>query len=72
MLLAVALNSATIFINIVGTNTIWDRFIIDFPLGILTVIITILYACIFSKFLLAIRQLSSAAGWKNIKSSLLL
>ena len=38
----VALNSTTIFINIVGTKAILDNFIFDFPLGVLTVIITVL------------------------------
>ena len=42
MLFAVALDSATIFINIVGTKAILDSFIFDFPLGISTVIITVL------------------------------
>jgi len=41
MLFLVALNSATIFINIVGTSTIWDSFIFDFLVGVLTVIVTI-------------------------------
>ena len=39
--LAVALDSATIFINMVGTNAIWDSFIFDFPVGVSTVIVTV-------------------------------
>ena len=42
MSFAVALDSAIIFINIVSTKATSDSFIFDFPLGILTVIITIL------------------------------
>ena len=42
MLFAVALDSATIFINIVGTKAILNSFIFNFPLGVLIVIITIL------------------------------
>ena len=42
MSFAVALNSATIFINIVGTKAILDSFIFDFLLGVLIVIITVL------------------------------
>ena len=42
MLFIVALNNATIFINIVGTKAILNSFIFSFPLGVLTVIITVL------------------------------
>jgi len=41
MSLSVALDSATIFINMVGTSATWDSFIFDFPVGILTVIVTV-------------------------------
>ena len=44
MSLLVALESATIFINIVGTSAIWDSFIFNFPVGISTVMVTIPYA----------------------------
>ena len=37
----VALDSATIFINMVGTKAILNSFIFDFLLGVLIVIITI-------------------------------
>ena len=43
MSLLVALKSAIIFINIVGTSTIWDSFIFNFPVGVLTVMVTIPY-----------------------------
>ena len=55
MSLAVALNSATIFIKKVSTSAIQDSFISFFPVGVLTVIITILQACIISKFPSVIR-----------------
>ena len=42
MSFTVALDSTTIFINMVGTKAILDSFIFDFLLGILIVIITIL------------------------------
>ena len=42
MSFAVALNSTTIFINIVGTKAILNSFIFNFPLGVSTVIITVL------------------------------
>jgi len=41
MLFLVALKSAIIFMNIVGTSAIWDSFIFDFPVGVLTVMVTI-------------------------------
>jgi len=41
MLLLVALKSATIFVKKVGISAIWDSFIFDFLVGILTVIITV-------------------------------
>ena len=41
MLLLVALKSAIIFINIVGTSAIWDSFIFNFLVGILIVMVTI-------------------------------
>ena len=41
MSLAVALNSTTIFIKKVGASATWDSFILDFPVGVSTVIITI-------------------------------
>ena len=42
MSLLVALNSTIIFIKKVGTSATWDSFILDFPVGILIVIVTIL------------------------------
>jgi len=36
-----ALKSAIIFVNIVGTSAIWDSFIFDFLVGVLIVIVTI-------------------------------
>ena len=42
MSFAVALDSATIFINMVGTKATLNSFIFDFLLGILIVIVTIL------------------------------
>ncbi len=42
--LLIALNSATIFMKKVGTSAIQDSFILDFLVGILTVIVTILQA----------------------------
>ena len=50
MSLLVALKSATIFVNIVDTSAIWDSFIFNFLVGILTVMVTIPKAYIFSKF----------------------
>ena len=41
MSLLVALKSAIIFVNIVGTSAIWDSFIFNFPVGVLIVIVTI-------------------------------
>ena len=41
MSLLVALKSAIIFINIVGTSAIWDSFIFNFLVGVLIVIVTI-------------------------------
>ena len=41
MSLSVALKSAIIFINMVSTSAIWDSFIFDFPVGVLTVIVTV-------------------------------
>jgi hypothetical protein len=41
MSLSVALDSATIFVNMVGTSAIWDSFIFNFLVGISTVIVTI-------------------------------
>ena len=41
MLLLVALKSATIFVKKVGASAIWDSFIFNFPVGVLTVIVTI-------------------------------
>jgi hypothetical protein len=41
MLLLIALNSATIFVNIVGTSATWDSFIFDFLVGVSTVLATI-------------------------------
>ena len=41
MSLSVALKSAIIFIKKVGTSAIWDSFIFDFPVGVLTVIVTV-------------------------------
>jgi len=41
MSLSVALNSTIIFIKKVGASAIWDSFILDFPVGVLTVIVTI-------------------------------
>ena len=41
MSFTVALNSTTIFINIVGTKATLNSFIFDFPLGVLIVIVTI-------------------------------
>jgi hypothetical protein len=38
----VALDSTTIFINMVGTKAILNSFIFDFPLSILIVIVTVL------------------------------
>jgi hypothetical protein len=43
MSLLVALKSATIFVNIVGTSATWDSFIFNFLVGVLTVIVTIPY-----------------------------
>jgi len=42
MSLLVALNSAIIFIKKVGASTIWDSFFLDFLVGILIVIVTVL------------------------------
>ena len=42
MSLLIALNSATIFVKKVGASAIWDSFILDFPVGVSTVIVTIL------------------------------
>ena len=42
MLLLVTLNSTIIFMKKVGASAIWDSFILDFPVGVLTVIVTIL------------------------------
>ena len=42
MSLSVALDSAIIFVKKVGTSTIWDSFILDFLVGVSTVIITVL------------------------------
>ena len=42
MSLAVALDSAMIFVKKVGASAIWDSFSSFFPVGILTVIITVL------------------------------
>ena len=42
MSFVVALDSATIFVNMVGTKAILDSFIFNFPLGILIVIVTVL------------------------------
>jgi len=41
MSLSVALNSAMIFVNIVGTNATWDSFIFKLPVGVLIVIVTV-------------------------------
>ena len=42
MSFTVAFNSAIIFMNMVGIKAILDSFIFNFPLGILTVIVTVL------------------------------
>ena len=39
--LSIALKSAIIFVNIIGTSAIWDSFIFDFLVGILIVMATI-------------------------------
>ena len=39
--LAVALDSATIFVNMVGINATWDSFIFDFLLGVLMVMVAV-------------------------------
>ena len=41
MSFSVALNSATIFVNIVGTSAIWDSFIFSFLVGVLIVMVTV-------------------------------
>ena len=41
MSLLVALKSATIFVNMVGTSAIWDSFIFDCLVGVLIVIVTV-------------------------------
>jgi len=41
MSLLVALKSATIFIKKVGASAIWDSFIFDFLVGVLTVMVTV-------------------------------
>ena len=41
MLLLVALDSAMIFVKKVGASAIWESFILVFPVGVLTVIVTI-------------------------------
>ena len=41
MSLLVALKSATIFIKKVGASAIWDSFIFNFPVSVLTVMVTV-------------------------------
>jgi len=41
MSLLVALDSAIIFMKKVGASATWESFILAFPLGVLTVIVTI-------------------------------
>ena len=41
MSLSIALNSATIFIKKVGASAIWDSFIFNFLVSVLTVIVTV-------------------------------
>ena len=41
MLLSVALDSTMIFVKKVGTSATWDSFILDFPVGVSTVIVTV-------------------------------
>jgi len=45
MSLSVALESATIFVNVVGTSATWDSFIFDFPVGVSTVMVTVPCSC---------------------------
>ena len=41
MSLSIALDSATILVNILGTSAIWDSFIFKVPVGISTVMVTV-------------------------------
>ena len=41
MSLLVALKSTIIFINIVDTSAIWDSFIFDFLVSVLTIMVTV-------------------------------